>query len=399
MAMMINTNVAALNAQRNLSITGEKMGKTLEKLSSGLRINRAADDAAGLAISEKMRAHTRGMQQGQRNAQDCVSILQTAEGALNETHNILQRVRELAVQAGNTTLSTSDRQAIGEEMVALRSEVDNITTRTRFNGQTLLNGSLSVSVNAGASDLDTDTYANGGATTSVTSIDVGNAKGSATYTVADATGGDLSLTYDNGAGLVQTETTTLTAMGANASQTVNFSSLGVSFTLTHDANAASHTAANIAAALDGDVIVTSSNATASFRVGSEVGDDITLAFSDMRSSALGTSGSELDGLIADNDAVSTTAKADTLLQSVDAAIAQVSTFRAKLGARQNQIETAINSVGVSIENLSASESRIRDADIASLSSQMVSRQIMQQAGVSVLSQANTAPQSVLSLLK
>ena len=399
MAMMINTNVAALNAQRNLSITGEKMGKTLEKLSSGLRINRAADDAAGLAISEKMRAQTRGMQQGQRNAQDGVSMLQTAEGALNETHNILQRVRELAVQAGNTTLSTSDRQAIGEEMVALRSEVDNITTRTRFNGQTLLNGSLSVSVNAGASDLDTDTYANGGATTSVTSIDVGNAKGSATYTVADATGGDLSLTYDNGAGLVQTETTTLTAMGANASQTVNFSSLGVSFTLTHDANAASHTAANIAAALDGDVIVTSSNATASFRVGSEVGDDITLAFSDMRSSALGTSGSELDGLIADNDAVSTTAKADTLLQSVDAAIAQVSTFRAKLGARQNQIETAINSVGVSIENLSASESRIRDADIASLSSQMVSRQIMQQAGVSVLSQANTAPQSVLSLLK
>ncbi len=399
MAMIINTNVSALNAQRNLSVTNEKMGKTLEKLSSGLRINRAADDAAGLAISEKMRAQTRGMQQGQRNAQDGVSMLQTAEGALNETHNILQRVRELAVQAGNTTLSTSDRQAIGEEMVALRSEIDNITTRTRFNGQTLLDGSLSVSVNAGATDLDTDTYVNGGATTSVTSIDVGGAQGGATYTVADATGGDISLTYDDGAGLVQTETTTLTAMGANASQTVSFSNLGVSFTLTHDANAGSHTAANIAAALDGDVIVTSSNATASFLVGSEVGDDITLAFSDMRSSALGTGGSELDTLIADNDAVSTTAKADTLLQSVDAAIGQVSTFRAKLGARQNQVEVAINSVGVSIENLSASESRIRDADIASLSSQMVSRQIMQQAGVSVLSQANSAPQSVLSLIR
>ncbi|MEI7924566.1 MAG: flagellin [Chloroflexota bacterium] len=399
MAMIINTNVSALNAQRNLSVTNEKMGKTLEKLSSGLRINRAADDAAGLAISEKMRAQTRGMQQGQRNAQDGVSMLQTAEGALNETHNILQRVRELAVQAGNTTLSTSDRQAIGEEMVALRSEIDNITTRTRFNGQTLLDGSLSVSVNAGATDLDTDTYVNGGATTSVSSIDVGGAQGGATYTVADATGGDISLTYDDGAGLVQTETTTLTAMGANASQTVSFSNLGVSFTLTHDANAGSHTAANIAAALDGDVIVTAANSTASFRVGSEVGDDITLAFSDMRSSALGTGGSELDTLIADNDAVSTTAKADTLLQSVDAAIGQVSTFRAKLGARQNQVEVAINSVGVSIENLSASESRIRDADIASLSSQMVSRQIMQQAGVSVLSQANSAPQSVLSLIR
>ena len=128
-------------------------------------------------------------------------------------------------------------------------------------------------------------------------------------------------------------------------------------------------------------------------------DDITLAFSDMRSSALGTGGSEIDTLIADNDAVSTTAKADTLLQSVDVAIAQVSTFRATLGARQNQMETAISSVGVSIENLSASESRICDADVAQLSAEMVSRQIMQQAGVSVLSQANTAPQSVLSLIQ
>ena len=283
--------------------------------------------------------------------------------------------------------------------MALRSEIDNITTRTRFNGQTLLNGSLSVTVDSAATDLDTDTYVNGGATTSVTSIDVGNAEGGATYTVADAGGGDLSLVYDNGAGLVQTETTTLVAMGANASQTVSFSNLGVSFVLTHDANAGAHTAANIAAALDGDVIVTDSSSNASFRVGSEVGDDITLAFSDMRSSALGTGGSEIDVLIPDNDAVSTTAKADTLLQSVDAAIAQVSTFRAKLGARQNQIEVAINSVGVSIENLSASESRIRDADVAALSADMVSRNIMQQAGVSVLSQANSAPQAVLSLIR
>src|SRR5262245_54152348 len=141
MAMIINTNVSALNAQRNLSITSGKMSKTLEKLSSGLRINRAADDAAGLAISEKMRSQIRGMQQGLANAQDGVSMVQTAEGALDETHNILQRLRELSVQAGNTTLSSSDRTAIGDEMVALRSEIDNISTRTRFNGQQLLNGS------------------------------------------------------------------------------------------------------------------------------------------------------------------------------------------------------------------------------------------------------------------
>jgi flagellin len=130
------------------------MGKTLEKLSSGLRINRAADDAAGLAISEKMRAQVRGMQQGLRNAQDGVSMLQTAEGALNEVHNILQRVRELSVQAGNTTLSSNDRQAIGEELVALRSEIDNIAQRTRFNGQNLLNGALSVTAGRGRLDRE-----------------------------------------------------------------------------------------------------------------------------------------------------------------------------------------------------------------------------------------------------
>ena len=137
MAMIINTNIAALNAQRNLAMTNAKMSKTLEKLSSGLRINRAADDAAGLAISEKMRAQIHGLQQGQRNAQDGVSMVQTAEGALNEVHSILQRLRELTVQAGNSTLSSSDRTAIGEEMVALRSEIDNIAVRTRFNGQSL----------------------------------------------------------------------------------------------------------------------------------------------------------------------------------------------------------------------------------------------------------------------
>ena len=139
MALQINTNIAALNAQRNLAVTNRSLSGLLEQLSSGLRVNRAADAAAGLAISEKMRAQIRGMQQGQRNAQDGISMLQTTEGALNEVHSILQRVRELCVQAGNTTLSSSDRQAIGEEMLALTSEIQNIGTRTRFNGQQLLN--------------------------------------------------------------------------------------------------------------------------------------------------------------------------------------------------------------------------------------------------------------------
>jgi flagellin len=187
-------------------------------------------------------------------------------------------------------------------------------------------------------------------------------------------------------------------MGANASQALSFQQLGVTINLAHDANAGNVTGATIAAAFDTADIVTSASSNAVFRVGAEVGDDIALQFADMRASALGD-GNKLDVLIASNNAVSTSLEADTLLQSVDLAIAQVSTFRAKLGAAQNQMGTAVNSIAVAVENLSASESRIRDADIAQVSSELVSRQIMQQAGVAVLSQANAAPQSVLRLLQ
>ena len=288
------------------------------------------------------------------------------------------------------------RTAIGDEMVALRSEIDNITTRTRFNGQTLLNGSLAVT-DAGTGTLGADTVVANGATVSVASIDVAGAEGGTTYTLANPSGANLTLSYTAGS-LTKTETVAVAAMGANGAQAVTFSNLGVTINLSHDANAGNVTGAAIAAGLATDTIDTSASSQASWRVGSEVGDDISMSFSDMRSSALGTGGNELDTVIANSSAVSTTTKADTLLQSIDAAIDQVSTFRAQLGARQNQLETAINSVGVSVENLSASESRIRDADIAQVSSQMVSQQIMQQAGVSVLAQANSAPQAVLKLI-
>ncbi len=397
MSLQINTNVAAMNAQRNLASTNRKLGGLFEKLSSGQRVNRAADDAAGLAISEKMRAQIRGMRQGQRNAQDGISMLQTAEGALGEVHSILQRVRELAVQAGNTTLSSSDRQAIGEEMLALRSELDNIANRTRFNGQQLLTGALAVTLDGGASTLDNATAAQNGANVSVSSIDVSDAESSTTYT-ASAVGAVVTLSTTAG-GFTRAETFTVQDMGANATQALTFEELGVTVNLAHDANAGNVTGATIAAALDTDTVVTTASSSAVFRVGAEVGDDVALSFQDMRASALGSPGNEISTLIVNNNAVATSADADTVLQSVDLAIEQVSTFRAQLGAAQNQMETAVNSLAVSVENLSASESRIRDADIAQVSSELVSRQIMQQAGVAVLSQANTAPQAVLQLLQ
>ena len=390
MGMFINTNVAALNAQRNLSVTGHKMSKALEQLSSGLRINRAADDAAGLAISEKMRAQIRGMQMGMRNAQDGVSMIQTAEGALNETHAILQRMRELTVQAGSTILSTSDREAVGEELFTLRNELDNIAGRARFNGLSLLTGALSVSTATTIADI-------AGASTGVVSvaIDVSKAEADVTYNVTD--GGAGSVTVTNATTNVA-QTITATAMAAaDGVQTLNFDALGVKLTLTHDATTNAVTAAELSAGV-ASAIATTGQGNATFRVGSETSDNVTVGFSDLRASALGGTSTELSTLVTDNQSVATTTLADALLGALDTAISQVSTQRAKLGAAQNQMESAINSVGISIENLSASESRIRDADIAMVSSELVTRQIMQQAGVSVLAQANAAPQSVLNLL-
>ena len=215
-----------------------------------------------------MRAQIRGMHQGQRNAQDGISMLQTTEGALNETTAILQRLRELTVQAGNTTLSSSDRLAIGAEMLALRSEVDNIAVRTRFNGQQFFNGSLTVSDTATGTANATTAVANG-ATVSVSSINVGSAQGGTTYTLT-AAGSNLVLSYTAGA-VTHTESVLVNAMGANGTQAVAFSTIGVTLNLTHDANAGNVTGATIAAAFNPKTIITSASSNATFRVGAEVG--------------------------------------------------------------------------------------------------------------------------------
>ena len=392
MPIFINTNVAAMNAQRNLGVTNMKMSRALERLSSGLRVNRAADDAAGLAISEKMRAQIRGLRQGLRNAQDGISLIQTAEGALNEVHAILQRMRELTTQAGSTILSTADRQAVSEEMLTLRNEIDNIATRARFNGLALLTGALSVATTSTITDI-ADTDADGASVT----IDVTNGAAGVTYTLSNA---GAAVTLTNGTSNVA-QTLTAVSMGDDSTQTLDFTALGVKLTLAE--NAVAYTdglaATEVGADLNTKTVVTTSNGQATFRVGDQVTDNVSVSFVDMRAAALGSGGvNDIADLIADNTAVSTVAKSNTLLTALDAAIGQVSNFRARLGAAQNQMESAVNSLGVAAENVSASESRIRDADVAEVSSELVTRQIMQQAGVAVLAQANTAPQSALSLL-
>ncbi len=396
--MRINTNVMAINAQRNLDITSVKMSKALEKLSSGLRINRSADDAAGLAISEKMRSLIRGLTQGARNGQDGISMIQTAEGALSEVHGLVQRMRELSVQAGNSTLSASDRTAIGEEMLTLRNEIDNIAARTKFNGLNLLTGSLSTALDA-TSQVKTGFQLTTTAVADVSSVDVSKLKSDplavTTYTLSKINATTLRITQGgNSTDAVNLDGT----IGVDGSLTVSFN--GVHTTTITIVGAAAKTVDDTFTDLNGKTIVTAiGNGSATYRVGAEASDTISVAFDDMRASAIGTVGNRIATLVVDNTNVSTVAKANILLASLDQAIQDVSTGRAKLGAAQNQIEAAVNSLGVVAENLSASESRIRDADIAKISSELVARQIMQQAGVSVLSQANSSSQSVLALLQ
>jgi len=394
--MQIATNVAAINAQRNLSVTGLKMGKVLEKLSSGYRINRAADDAAGLGISEKMRAQIKGNMQAVRNAQDGISMLQTAEGALDEVHSIMQRMRELAVQASNGTYadSSAERTSIGQEINQLKQEIDRIATKTVFNGQQLLTGTLTGTLGGAAGtelvvgdQLATNNIA------AVTKVDVSKAKAQ-TYTF---TGSGTSLTLTGADG--SAHTLTVGAIGASASSTLDFATVGISVTIQADAGgkAAADVVTDLIAAANDQIIVTGSGAT-QLQVGANSGDQLSIAFNNMQTTQLGA-GATLSALITGDDNVSTITKAQTLLTNLDGAIEDVNAQRGTFGASQNRLESVVKSLGVAVENLSAAESRIRDADVADLSSQLVSNQILQRAGISVLAQANSAPQAALSLLQ
>ena len=277
--MRINNNLMAMNTHRQLGINTNAGAKSIEKLSSGYRINRAGDDAAGLAISEKMRGQIRGLTQASRNAQDGISLIQTAEGALNETQAILQRMRELAVQSANDTNVGEDRVAIQEEIVALTKEVDRISKTTEFNTQNLLNGTLN---------------------------------------------------------------------------------------------------------------------SAQIHIGANTSQNITVAIGNMGASALALGKVSANSLII---SISTQALANTAITTVNSALTTVSTERAKLGAIQNRLEHTIKNLDTGAENLQASESRIRDVDMAKEMMNFTKNNILQQAAQAMLAQANQAPQGVLQLLR
>lgn len=377
--MRINNNLMSMNTYRQYSINSANAATSTEKLSSGFRINRAGDDAAGLAISEKMRAQIRGLNMASKNSQDAISLVQTAEGALNETHSILQRMRELATQSSSDTNDSEvvDREALNEEFQALKSEIDDIANKTAFNGKKLLDGSFgATTVVASGSDLKEGTLG-------ITKISVSGFADSDT-TDANPTQFDITITGDGTnytADIGGTESVTVTQPGADGGElTFNFSS-GKSIKLT----LASHTADG----LDGHLIFDVTGADALIQTGANQNDTMSISIADMSSDALSLTAADL----------STQTGAASAITTVNDAINQVSTERSKLGAFQNRLQHKINNLDTSAENLTAAESRIRDLDMAKEMTNYTKNNILVQAATAMLAQANSAPQGVLQLLQ
>lgn len=512
--MRINNNIMAINTHRQYSINNENMAATTKKLSSGYRINSAADDAAGLAISEKMRAQIRGLDMASKNSEDGISLVQTAEGALEETESILQRMRELSVQsASDTNEDTVDRAALDAEYQQLIAEIDDISSKTNFNGMTLMDGSLSQSVEAAFSGTSEMAYSAGstaaagdqaailaGMSISNTSIEAGDytftytagtaetsggagdataseisfTDGTNTYTVAAGADGGATATdfgagtfnIMDGADVVGTLTlnaaaatsvananvfngftddiaaaadqtaisTGMTITNGNGSNTIADGAYTMSFTAsvsstsaaeleltdgtntytvsagTGDEDFAAGTynvlddsdnvvgtitlSADAAAAVDNAnavdfATVTASNDSVILQTGSNEGDTLSIQIDDMSATGLAVTGTD----------ISSQETASAAITTVNDAINSVSTQRAHLGALQNRLEHKINNLDTSSENLSAAESRIRDVDMAQEMTEYTQTSILVQAATSMLAQANSAPQNVLSLLQ
>jgi flagellin len=404
--MRINQNIAALNAYRNLSMNESSMSKSLEKLSSGTRINRAGDDASGLVISQGLRAQIGGLNQATRNAQDGISVVQTAEGALNEVHNMLGRMRDLAVQANNTgSNDTAGRTAAQKEVTELTTEIDRLSDTTKFGSTKLLDGNYGSKAATKTQAFDAD--------------------GAYNYT-ASATAADNQFTVLVTGGAAVTVT-----QGTVASQSAG--------------NFASALETNIKAALLGSGNAANVAAASNFKVSAEgaggaataikidytgaAGDTFTVGSVGTTVGALGITAGASSATVAGgatfqvganntaNDRINVTiAKQDTntlfggttldlvnsagaAIDKIDTAIATVSSTRADLGAKQNRFESVISNLQVATENLSSSESRIRDTDYASEMVKFTRGQILNSAATSMLGQANKLPQSVLGLLQ
>jgi len=488
MASVINTNVPSLNSQRNLSTSQAQLNTSIQRLSSGMRINSAKDDAAGLAISDRMNSQIKGMTQATRNANDGVSMAQTAEGALSSSGDILQRIRELAVQSSNSSNSASDRKALQTEVTQLTSELSRIANTTEFNGQKLMDGSMGtanfqVGANAGqlismtGSNFNTNTYGNNrldsssvqagtAATNGVTAgtITVNGSNGSEEVKVAiNATAKETAAAINNASGTTGVTATAKTeallkadanksftfelksnndtdavkisfstggndangyaaaisafnAQSAKTGVTASYDAVGQGLKLTNadgeDINVKNVSSVTTAEATlgtygtDGKALgtpLTTDGANGTTAIGriamdSEQSFSVTDTSGFALANAGGGNGSSKLKSVADLD-IGTFEGAQAAIKTADAALASVNSKRAEYGALQSRFESAISNLSSSTENLSASRSRIVDTDFAAETAKMTRGQILQQAGTSMLAQANSLPNGVLSLLR
>ncbi len=465
MSLIINTNISALTAQRNLTRAQAGLEKSIQRLSTGLRINGAVDDAAGLAISDRLTAQVRGLNQAVRNANDGVSALQTADGSLNEVSNLLQRARELSVQSANDSNSSSDRASLNDEVGSILSELDRLASTVQFNNRKLLDGTFTnaqfqIGANAyetvsfsigsvGTADVGAKVLAGGSAAnsalTALTSSSTLTVNGVAVTVGAQTTiegvisainnsSGDTFATATKNAQTIVVDTAFVAVTSALGNTTLTLNGVAIALT-TGNADAVSSFVATIngysnqtgvvASGTSSVTFTRSSGGTISFSdsstatVGVSIADTGTRTFNSgftlsvdlnrtlsVASSATG----DLVGFTSTVAATTATAKringlsisnvsgANDAIQTIDFGLSQLSRIRGSIGAVQNRFVSAISSLSVASENLSAARSRIQDADVAQETAELTRTQILIQAGVSVLSQANQLPQVALSLL-
>ncbi|MGO4690026.1 flagellin N-terminal helical domain-containing protein [Glaciibacter sp. 2TAF33] len=392
MGMQINTNIAANNSYRNLANTQNDLSKSLEKLSSGLRINRAADDAAGLAISEGLRSQVGGLTVAARNAQDGISVIQTAEGALTEVHSILQRMRDLAVQAGNDSNNTESRKAITTEATALNDELTRISQTTNFNGIQLLDGSKpSLSFQVGADGSNSSQIA-----VSLTGADVKSIAADLKNGTLAAVGTQFDFTATTGAAIgAMADFSFASGVGTSVEKTVTVDLSAATITNGDDLVAALNADKNFSDNFTATVVKDTNGVATGFNVRAKDGSTVDDATSTADNVGTITAGAAVLGGLD----FSSAAAAKLSIDKLDAQITKISTARADLGASQNRFESTIKSLNVSKENLTAAESRIRDTDMAEEMVKFTRANILSQAGTAMLAQANQSNQGVLQLLR
>ena len=388
--MRINTNLNAMTALNSATKNTALAGSSMEKLSSGLKINKAADNATGLAISEKMRSQIRGLDQASQNTQDGISVVQTAEGAIEEVGNIVQRMRELAVQGANETNTGSDRAKISEELTQLHEEIDRIAESTQFNGKDLLNGKNTVRTEKEYKFTEQNTIEN------LKIQDGFDLSAITTDLKITTTGSNITVTGGTGLKISTDGTVANGILGANSKITITDEN-GKTLSFTNKAATTAGTDVKVGAVSSSDKNI--SGKEISLQVGANTSDSqiLKVKIENVSTKSLGLDADTITQM--GKEGTKGTKAANDMIKSLDKALERVNTSRANLGAMQNRLETTASNLTTSNENLTAAESRIRDVDVAEEMMNLSKLNLINQAAQAMMSQAKSQPEGVMQLLR